>query len=253
MTPPLLEIQKLSKSFGRVVAAQDIDLVIEPGILTSIIGPNGAGKSTLINILSGSLSADSGRILFEGKDITHLPIHHRVRLGLCRSFQVVNVFPDLTVFDNIKIPVLAVQKRAHRLFRPVTRERDAHRELTDILDRIGLSAEAQTVANALSHGDQRLLEVGIALAARPKLLFLDEPTAGMNPVERTRILQNIRDLSKEGRTTFVIVEHDMDIVFSLSDRVIVLHYGVVIGDGTTEEIQNNPKVREVYLGEEVTI
>ncbi|MGD2125152.1 MAG: ATP-binding cassette domain-containing protein, partial [Desulfobacteraceae bacterium] len=122
----------------------------------------------------------------------------------------------------------------------------------DILVQVGLGPVAQTVASALSHGDQRLLEVGIALAARPKLLFLDEPTAGMNPVERTKILQNIRDLSSAGKTTFVIVEHDMDVVFSLSDRVIVLHHGVVIGDGNTEEIQNNPKVREVYLGEEVT-
>ena len=252
MKPPLLEIQELNKSFGRVVAAHDINIVIESGVLTSIIGPNGAGKSTLINLLSGSLTADSGQILFQGRDITHLPIHRRVRLGLCRSFQVVNVFPDLTVFDNIQIPVLAVQKRAHRLFRPVVRESAAHQEVTHLLERIGLVAEAQTVADALSHGDQRLLEVGIALAARPKLLFLDEPTAGMNPVERTKILQNIRDLSSEGRTTFVIVEHDMDVVFSLSDRVIVLHHGVVIGDGNTQDIQNNPKVREVYLGEEVS-
>jgi branched-chain amino acid transport system ATP-binding protein len=251
MNSPLLEIQKLYKSFGRVVAAHDINIVIESGVLTSIIGPNGAGKSTLINLLSGSLTADSGKIRFQGRDITHLPTHRRVRLGLCRSFQVVNVFPDLTVFDNIQIPVLAVQKKAHRLFRSVLRERDAHHEVNHLLERIGLLAEAQTVANALSHGDQRLLEVGIALAARPKLLFLDEPTAGMNPVERTKILQNIRDLSREGKTTVVIVEHDMDVVFSLSDRVIVLHHGVVIGDGNTEEIQSNPKVREVYLGEEV--
>jgi branched-chain amino acid transport system ATP-binding protein len=251
MNPPILEIQKLYKSFGRVVAAHDININLEPGVLTSIIGPNGAGKSTLINLLSGSVTADSGQILFQGRDITHLPIHRRVRLGLCRSFQVVNVFPDLSVFDNVQIPVLAVQKRAHRLFHPVRREPDVHQEVKDILERIGLLAESQTVANALSHGDQRLLEVGIALAARPKLLFLDEPTAGMNPVERAKILQNIKDLSREGKTTFVIVEHDMDVVFSLSDRVIVLHHGVVIGDGSTEEIQNNPKVKEVYLGEEV--
>ncbi len=252
MKPPLLEIQKLYKSFGRVVAANDINMVIESGILTSIIGPNGAGKSTLINLLSGSLTADSGQIFFEGKDITRLPVHRRVRLGLCRSFQVVNVFPNLTVFDNIQIPVLAIQKRAHRLFHPVIRETDAHQAVTRILERVGLVDAAQTVAGALSHGDQRLLEVGIALAASPRLLFLDEPTAGMNPVERTKVLQNIRELSSEGKTTFVIVEHDMDVVFSLSDRVIVLHHGVVIGDGNTEEIQNNPKVREVYLGEEVT-
>lgn len=253
MNPPLMEIRGLNKAFGRVVAADDIDLTLESGVLTSIIGPNGAGKSTLINILSGFLHADSGQILFQGKDITHLPTHRRVRLGLCRSFQVVDVFPELSVFDNIQIPVLAVQRRAHCLFRPVAKESQVRREVGEVLERVGLSGESQTPADALSHGDQRLLEVGIALAARPRLLFLDEPTAGMNPVERVRILKNIRRLSREGKTTFVIVEHDMDIVFSLSDRVVVLHHGRVIGDGTTEEIQNNPLVREVYLGEEVTV
>jgi branched-chain amino acid transport system ATP-binding protein len=251
MSPPLLEINQLNKAFGRVQVANHISLVLEAGVLTSIIGPNGAGKSTLINMLSGSLPADSGEILFEGRDITHLPIHSRVRLGLCRSFQVVNVFRELTVFDNIQIPVLAVRKRTRRLFSFVSREEKAHQEVNEILERVGLAGEARTLASALSHGDQRLLEVAIALAARPRLLFLDEPTAGMNPVERVKILENIKHLSKEGKTTFVIVEHDMDVVFSLSDRVIVLHYGDVIGDGTTEEIQNNPQVREVYLGEEV--
>jgi len=251
MKDPLLEIRRLNKSFGRVVAAHEIDLALEAGVITSVIGPNGAGKSTLINLLSGSLRPDSGQILFQGKDITRLPIHRRIRMGLSRSFQVVNVFPNLTVFENIEIPVLAMRGHAHRLFRSVAGESDTEREVTGVLDRIGLLGERDTPASALSHGDQRLLEVGIALAAGPKLLFLDEPTAGMNPVERKRILENIRSLAKEGRTTFVIVEHDMDVVFALSERVIVLHYGVVIGDGTTEEIRDNPRVREVYLGEEV--
>lgn len=251
MKEALLEIRRLNKSFGRVVAAHHIDLTLEAGVITSVIGPNGAGKSTLINLLSGSLRPDSGQILFQGKDITRLPIHRRIRMGLCRSFQVVNVFPNLTVFENIQIPVLAMRGRAHRFFRSVAGESDIQKEVAGILDRVGLLGERHTPASALSHGDQRLLEVGIALAAGPKLLFLDEPTAGMNPVERTKILENIRTLAREGSTTFVIVEHDMDIVFALSERVIVLHYGVVIGDGTTEEIRNNPKVREVYLGEEV--
>ena len=251
MTAPLLEIRRLHKAFGKVVTANGIDLTLEKGVLTSIIGPNGAGKSTLINILSGSLHVDSGEILFLGKEITDLPIHKRVRLGLCRSFQVVNVFPKLTVFDNIRIPVLAVQKKATRLFRSVSREKEAQREVGQVLERVGLETKAHIPANALSHGDQRLLEVGIALAVRPKLLFLDEPTAGMNPVERVTVLQNIKRLSAEGKTTFVIVEHDMDIVFSLSDRVIVLHHGDIIGDGTTDEIQRNKRVKEVYLGEEV--
>ena len=252
MAVKLLQIENLNKSFGRVKAAVDINLAFEQGVLTSIIGPNGAGKSTLINMLSGSLPADSGRILFQGTDITHMPIHRRVRLGLCRSFQVVNVFPELTVFDNILLPTLAASNRSRRLFGSLARETTANREVNEILELVGLAAEAQTPANALSHGDERVLEVGIAMAARPKLLFLDEPTAGMNPVERVQILENIRRLSDQGRTTFVIVEHDMDIVFSLSQRVIVLHYGEVIGDGTADAIKNNPRVREVYLGEEVT-
>jgi len=251
MAAALLQIENLNKSFGRVQAAGNINLTIEEGVLTSIIGPNGAGKSTLINMLSGSLPADSGRIFFQGADITDLPIHRRVRLGLCRSFQVVNVFPELSVFDNIQIPALAVRNRSRRLFGSLAKETGVHREVNEILEMIGLASEAKTVASALSHGDERVLEVGIALAARPKLLFLDEPTAGMNPRERVRILDNIRQLSDQGRTTFVIVEHDMDIVFSLSQRVIVLHYGEVIGDGTTAEIKSNPRVREVYLGEEV--
>jgi branched-chain amino acid transport system ATP-binding protein len=253
MAETLLQIENLNKSFGRVQAAAGINLTFEKGVLTSIIGPNGAGKSTLINMLSGSLPADSGRIIFQAMDITDMPIHRRVRLGLCRSFQVVNVFPELTVFDNIQLPALAVRNRSRRLFGSLAGETAVQREVNEILELIGLAAEAGTVASALSHGDERVLEVGIAMAARPKLLFLDEPTAGMNPLERVRILENIRRLSDQGQTTFVIVEHDMDIVFSLSQRVIVLHHGEVIGDGSTEEIKNNPRVREVYLGEEVAV
>ena len=253
MGVPLLVIENLNKAFGRVQAAGNIDLSIEEGVLTSIIGPNGAGKSTLINMLSGSLPADSGRIIFQGTDITDWPIHRRVRMGLCRSFQVVNVFPELTVFDNIQIPVLTINNRSRSLLRSIFKETAVHREVNEILDMIGLVAEARTPASALSHGDQRVLEVGIALAAKPKMVFLDEPTAGMNPLERTKILDNIQQLSDLGKTTFVIVEHDMDIVFSLSQRVIVLHHGEVIGDGSTEAVKKNPRVREVYLGEEVMV
>lgn len=249
MTAPLLETRGLNKAFGRVIAAGDITLSLRAGEITSVIGPNGAGKSTFINLLSGLLRPDAGKILFEGRDITSLPTHRRVRLGLCRSFQVVNVFPALTVFENVEIPVLALRGRARRSFRPVAAEREVRGEVEGILARVGLEAERDRPAMALSHGDQRLLEVGIALGACPRLLFLDEPTAGMNPVERTTLLESVRAMAAEGRTTFVIVEHDMDIVFALSDRVIVLHHGTVLADGTTEEIRANPRVREVYLGE----
>jgi branched-chain amino acid transport system ATP-binding protein len=253
MDNALLEVVKLNKAFGRVVTAKDLDLVLEGGVITSVIGPNGAGKSTLINMITGFLAPDSGSILFQGREITHLPIHRRVRQGLCRSFQVANIFPNLTALENVAIPALAARKRAHHLFGGVARETEACTDAEAVLEQIGLSEEAYSPARALSHGDQRLLEVGIALAARPRLLFLDEPTAGMNPIERTKILHNIRHLSEQGEITFVIVEHDMDIVFSLSDRVIVLHRGEIIGDGHPDEIKSNPKVREIYLGEEGSV
>jgi branched-chain amino acid transport system ATP-binding protein len=251
MNAPLLQVRDLSKAFGNVVTARNLNVSFARGELTSIIGPNGAGKSTLINILTGFIPPDSGEILFQGKDITREPIAKRVRLGLCRSFQVANVFGHLSLFENIAIPVLAVKRKATSFFRSVAKDVDVRQEVHKVLDRIGLLSQSNVPASALSHGDRRLLEVGIALAAEPKLLFLDEPTAGMNPVERTKILQNIRDLSKEGKVTFVIVEHDMDIVFSLSERVIVLYRGNVIGDGSPEQVQGNAQVREVYLGEEV--
>jgi branched-chain amino acid transport system ATP-binding protein len=252
MPETLLEVRKLNKAFGMVVTAKDLDFSLYRGVLTSVIGPNGAGKSTLINVLSGFLPQDSGEILFQGRDISNEPVHTRVRQGLCRSFQVVNVFSNLTLFENVAIPIFALKKRAHRMLKAVTSDIEVSSDAERVLDRVGLLDQAQMPANALSHGDQRLLEVAIALAAKPKLLFLDEPTAGMNPLERTKILRNIRELANTGDVTFVIVEHDMDVVFSLSDRVITLHRGDIIADGTPDEIKMNPQVREVYLGEEVT-
>ncbi|HEY5764429.1 MAG TPA: ABC transporter ATP-binding protein [Candidatus Deferrimicrobiaceae bacterium] len=251
MGAPLLEIRNLSNYFGKICTADNLDLSVEEGVLTSIIGPNGAGKSTLINLLTGNLPVQSGRILFQGQEITRVPVHRRVRLGVCRSFQIVNIFPGLSVAENVLIPALSLAGRSWRPFARVSSERDVRREVDRILERIGLTAERDTPAAMLSHGDQRLLEVGVALAARPTLLFLDEPTAGMNPVERSRLLEDIRRLSREGRTTFVVVEHDMDVVFALSERIIVLHRGVVIGDGPPEEIRNDKTVKEVYLGDEV--
>lgn len=251
MNNSLLQIRDLSKAFGNVVTAKKLNFSLARGVLTSIIGPNGAGKSTLINILTGFIPPDSGEIIFQGKDITREPIYRRVRLGLCRSFQVANVFGHLSLYENIAIPVLALEGKAKSFLRSVVKDGQVRKEVDKVLDRIGLLSQSHVSASALSHGDRRLLEVGIALAAKPTLLFLDEPTAGMNPVERTRILQHIRDLSAEGGVTFVIVEHDMDVVFSLSERVIVLYRGNIIGDGTPEQVKTNPQVREVYLGEEV--
>jgi len=251
MSEPLLRVENLNKAFGKVVTARDLNFEINAGELTSIIGPNGAGKSTLINVLTGLLPADSGRIFFQGKEITHLPTYKRVRRGLCRSFQVVNVFPELTVFENVEIPVLAQMRRASHVLRPVSKEKAVPERVMEVLERTNLAAQASVTATALSHGDQRLLEVGIALAAKPSLLFLDEPTAGMNPVERVDILRHIRRISASGETSFVIVEHDMDIVFSLSDRVMVLNRGDIICDGGPDYVKCDKQVRECYLGEEV--
>jgi branched-chain amino acid transport system ATP-binding protein len=247
----ILQIRKLTNFFGMVCTAKELDLDIEAGVLTSIIGPNGAGKSTLINLITGNLPVQSGAILFQGRDVSRLPIHQRVRLGICRSFQIVNIFPELTVLENLLIPTLALAGRTRRFFASVRGEDAARGRVEHLLEKVGLAGVKDTPANVLSHGDQRLLEVGVALAVNPTLLFLDEPTAGMNPVERVKVLENIRQLSREGQTTFVLVEHDMDIVFSLSERVVVLHRGEILGDGTPEEIKNNAQVREVYLGDSV--
>ncbi|NJD63498.1 MAG: ABC transporter ATP-binding protein [Deltaproteobacteria bacterium] len=248
----LLETRKLSNWFGKICTARELDLAFEEGVLTSIIGPNGAGKSTLVNLLTGNLPVQAGSVLFRGKDITRFPIHKRVRMGVCRSFQILNIFPQLSVLRNVMIPVLARSGRSMRPFAGISGEKAVLRESEELLEKVGLSRVRDSVAGALSHGDQRLLEVGVALAAAPVLLFLDEPTAGMNPVERVRLLESIRELSRGGRSTFVLIEHDMDIVFSLSGRVIVLHRGEVIGDGPPDEIRENARVREVYLGDEMT-
>jgi branched-chain amino acid transport system ATP-binding protein len=247
----LLRTEKLRKYFGVVSAADDIDLQIDEGVLTSIIGPNGAGKTTVINLLTGNVLADSGKIFFYNEEITHLPTHKRVKKGICRSFQIMNIFPKLSVFENLQIPIFSLLNQSLSFFKSVRRHTEVNERVEKLLNEIGLADKKDLPAGTLSHGDQRLLEIGLAMAPEPKLLFLDEPTAGMNPVERVKVLENIRRLSKEKHSTFVIVEHDMDIVFSLSDRIIVLHRGQILADGMPDEIKQNEDVRKVYLGEEI--
>jgi branched-chain amino acid transport system ATP-binding protein len=247
----LLRTERLRKYFGVVSAADDVDLQIDEGVLTSIIGPNGAGKTTLINLLTGNVLVDSGKIFFYNEEITHLPTHKRVKKGICRSFQIMNIFPKLSVFENLQIPVLSLLNQSLSFFKPLRRHTDVNERVEKLLNEIGLTDKKGLPAGTLSHGDQRLLEIALAMAPEPKLLFLDEPTAGMNPVERVKVLENIRRLSNEKHSTFVIVEHDMDIVFSLSDRIIVLHRGQILADGKPDEIKQNEDVRKVYLGEEI--
>jgi len=247
----LLESQGLHKTFGRLAAVADVSLGLTEGTLTAIIGPNGAGKTTLINLLTGLLLPDAGTVRFKGEDITRLPPHGRVRRGLSRSFQIMNIFPSLTVRQNLLLPVLA---RHGRNLRPLARlegETEADAEVESLLQEIGLRERRDARAGAMSHGDQRLLELGIAMATRPELCFLDEPCSGMNPIERHAVMGLMRKLSAERRTTFVIVEHDMDVVFSLAERIVVMNHGEVLADGTPDAIRENRAVRETYLGSEV--
>ncbi len=246
----LLRTEGLRKAFGHFTAVDGVSLHFTKDVLTSIIGPNGAGKTTLINLLTGSLRADSGKVYFKGQEITTMPTDERVKIGMTRSFQIMNIFPMLTVFQNIQLPVLSLLRKSLKFFSRLDAHGDAIDEVERILREIGLWEKRGILGGELSHGDQRLLEMGIAIASKPELCFLDEPTSGMNPMERVKILENIKKLSQR-QTTFVIVEHDMDVVFSLSDRIVVMHRGSIIADGKPDEIKENQNVKEVYLGEEL--
>ncbi len=220
-------------------------------MLTSIIGPNGAGKTTLINLFTGMLACDSGRLIFDRTEITGLSPHQRVHMGISRSFQITNVFQQMTVAQNLQLPVLARLGRASRPFVRPDRDPDVRVEVEGLLADIGLAKARDVRAKALPHGDQRLLEIGMAIACRPRLCFLDEPCSGMNPGERAQVQELIRKLTKTREVTFVIIEHDMDVVFALSERVIVMHQGKVLTEGRPEAIRNHAGVREIYLGEDV--
>lgn len=246
----LLRVEGLRKRFGELAAVDGVELTLAPARLTAIIGPNGAGKTTLINLVTGALRPDSGRVYFKGEEVTRLATHHRVRKGLSRSFQLMNIFGRLSVLENVLVPVLSRLGRTVDPFSRLERHAEALAEAEQILEEIGLWHARAQPAGAISHGDQRLLELGIAIAPAPALCFLDEPSAGLTPVERTTVLELIRRLSVERRTTFAIVEHDMDVVFSLSDWIVVMNRGRVLAEGPPTEIRENREVREVYLGEE---
>jgi branched-chain amino acid transport system ATP-binding protein len=245
---PLLRVEGLCKAFGELRAVDGVSLDVYPGRLTCIIGPNGAGKTTLVNLLSGRLAPDAGRILFGGREITRLPAHARVRAGLSRSFQINSVFPHLSVADNLAIPVLARLGHSAAMLRRVQAVPGLREEVRRLLAEWHLADRRDLPAAALSHGSQRLLEIGIAMATGPRLLILDEPTAGLSPAEKPHVLAQLRRAAASGATTFVLVEHDMDIVFSLADRIVVMHRGRILTDGPPETIRRDPQVRDVYLG-----
>ncbi len=246
----MLSVRNLKKAYGALKVTDDLSLDVEPGELHAIIGPNGAGKTTLITQLSGQSRPDSGQILFEGRDITRLGMAERVHLGLARSFQITSILPGFTVLENVALAVQAKDGSSFRFFAPVAREEVLNKAAMHKLRDVGLADRAHLKASALSHGDHRRLELAIAMATEPKLLLLDEPLAGTGGQDAEALVALLLDL--KGKITTVLIEHDMDAVFSLADRISVLVYGEIIATGTPAEIRANPAVRTAYLGEEAT-
>jgi branched-chain amino acid transport system ATP-binding protein len=244
----LLEVHGLVKRFGGLVATDRLDFGVAPAEVHAVIGPNGAGKTTLIAQLAGTLRPDAGRIALDGVDITDRSAHARVTHGIARSFQVTNVFGRFTALDNAALAVQACAGSSFRFWRPASAERALAENARALLARVGLEERAETPAGVLAHGEQRRLEVALALASRPRLLLLDEPMAGMGPDESERMVELIGRL--KGSIAIVLVEHDMDAVFRLADRISVLVYGRVLATGTPAEIRANPEVRQAYLGAE---
>jgi branched-chain amino acid transport system ATP-binding protein len=246
----LLEVEGLTKRFGGVVAADDISLTLSAGELHAIIGPNGAGKSTLIGQLSGEVTPDSGRIRFDGREITNLPVYRRSQLGLARSFQVTTLFSDFTALDNVALSVQAHGGHSFRFWRNARREAELREPAEAALAQVGLAQRAATLVADLSHGERRQLEIAMALAAQPRMLLLDEPMAGMGPEESARLVEKLRDL--KGAITVILIEHDIDAVFALADRISVLVYGRIIASGDPGTIRADAGVRQAYLGEGAT-
>jgi branched-chain amino acid transport system ATP-binding protein len=245
---PLLRLDRLRKAYGALVVTDDVDLEVLPGELHAVIGPNGAGKTTLIHHISGLAAPDAGRILFQGEDITRLSMHERVRRGLARSFQITSILPGFSVLENVALAVQARSGSSFRFFGDAAEEPALNGPAMAFIDTVGLGARAHLPAGLLSHGEKRQLELAIALATQPKLLLLDEPLAGTGHEESERVIAMLRRL--KGRYGIMLIEHDMEAVFALADRVSVLVYGRVIATGAPEEVRANSEVRTAYLGEE---
>ena len=248
MAEPLLQLESLRKAYGALVVTDDVSLSVASGALHAVIGPNGAGKTTLIHQISGLVPSDAGRVLFAGEDVTALPMHQRVRRGLARTFQITSVLANFSALENVAMAVQARHGSSFRFFGDASLEEALNGPARECLDIVGLSARAMVPAGLLSHGEKRQLELGIALATDPKLLLLDEPLAGTGHEELERVVETLRRL--KGRFTIVLIEHDMDAVFSLADRVSVLVYGRMIATDRPEHVRAHPEVRAAYLGEE---
>jgi len=242
----ILETNGVEKRFGGLLANTNVNIQVQEGQITSIIGPNGAGKTTLFNILTGFYKPDAGTIRFNGADITGWPVHRIVRLGVARSFQLLNIFNEISPFENVRLAVQSRKGRGFSFWKSTGWFGDINRETEEILELIGLDRVKGIPTKNLSYGDKRVLEIGIALASRPRLLLMDEPTSGLPSQETDRIREFIKKISET--LTVVVIEHDMSVVLTISDTIIVLHQGGVIAQGTPGEIKANQQVQEAYLG-----
>lgn len=248
MTTPVLELKELNKSYGALHVTRNVSITVGPGEIHAIIGPNGAGKTTLIGQICGALPSDSGRVFFAGEDVTALPVAKRAMRGLGRSFQITAILPEFSALENVALGVQAKAGHSFRFFRSAARDEGLNEKARKCLETVGLLGRADIRAGDLSHGEKRVLELAIALAGQPKVLLLDEPMAGAGPDESARLVDVLGALKVS--IPMLLVEHDMDAVFKLADRISVLVYGEIIASGSVEEIRNNPAVKEAYLGSE---
>jgi branched-chain amino acid transport system ATP-binding protein len=244
----LLETVNLKKYFGDTRAVDDVNLTIAEGEFVSVVGPNGAGKTSLCNVVSAYLAPDSGKIIFEGSDVTHSSVTERVKAGIARSFQLVNLFDDLTAFDNVALAIFSRDGKIRNMATLADRDRGVTIEANAILDQFGLLNKRNESARGLAQGERKLLDVALAYALRPKLLFLDEPTSGVSTRDKDKIMDTIASVVHGGGITAVIIEHDMDVVFKYSNRIVVMHQGAILAQGTPDAIRNNDNVAMILIG-----
>jgi len=244
----LLETKSLTKYFGDTYAVDRVDFSVSQGELLALIGSNGAGKTTLVNLISGLLRSDSGTILFQGADVTAMSVYDRIRAGIARSFQLVTLFDQLGTLDNVDLAIFSREGKTRRLFSLASSDHAVREEAYEVLREFGLEGKASQPAGGLSQGERKLLDIAVAYALRPKLLFLDEPTSGVSTREKAPIMDTITSVVRSGKITAVIIEHDMDVVFRYSDRIVVMHEGAILADGTPDEIRRNEQVTTTLLG-----
>jgi len=244
----LLQTINLKKWFGDTPACDDVNFAVQKGEFLSLVGSNGAGKTSLVNLISAQLRPDSGQIMFEGRDITGISVAERIRLGIARSFQIVNLFDGMSVFDNVALSIFSRQGKTRSAATLADLDQEVHGEAISVLGQFGLTDKAGVLASGLAQGERKLLDVAIAYALRPKLLFLDEPTSGVSTRDKAQIMDTVSSIVRAGQVTAVVIEHDMDVVFRYSDRIVMMHEGRLLADGTPDEIKTNKDVANILLG-----